>query len=137
MHDKSKNDLIKFVEELPTQAKCADFDESLVAMGKRYGNSTEDMTKLIGSYHDLFREATTSMLSEHYQMHGDVGIEEFSHIVERSVKAVLLRMWCYANEHATRYQFPMLLDQFTSELDGLTDPPGAVDGGQDKGGSAS
>lgn len=113
---------MRFVEELPTQTNCAGYDDAVPKMAARYGATTQDLRMLLEQYHEFFREGVTTLLSQRYSERGDVEFDDFTAILERVVKSVLLRMWCYGNEHSTRYSFPQLLENFNAEMDQLINP---------------
>lgn len=123
MHNQEKKALMRFVEELPTQTNCAGYDDAVPKMAARYGATTQDLRMLLEQYHEFFREGVTTLLSQRYSERGDVEFDDFTAILERVVKSVLLRMWCYGNEHSTRYSFPQLLENFNAEMDQLINPP--------------
>jgi hypothetical protein len=123
MPDPEKKALIRFVEQLPNEVNCAGYDDAVSKMAARYNATPQDLQMVLEQYHEFFRESTTQLLSAHYQSHHDVDFDAFTNYLEQAVKSVLLRMWCYGNEHSTRFALPQMLDTFHQEIESLTNPP--------------
>jgi hypothetical protein len=103
-----KLDLCVWVENLPKREKLHDYVEVLNACAIKYGNEQSALSLVLDYFVDGFRRTMARQLINFRESGPDVRLIPdpgvLNEMFESTLKAVLLKMWTYANEHYQRYR---------------------------------
>lgn len=103
-----KLDLIGWVEKLPKREQLTQYPAVLEHCATRYGNQKAQLAMALDYYLESFRTTMAKQLKAFQEREGFNVPQppELNEMFESAMKATLLKMWTYGNEHYQRYHGP-------------------------------